>query len=284
MAKLTSEDMQRLFYRTEEELFTMDEVEFKARFRERCHHTLEIQVYEAAYKGKKLNARQTETAEKHLKVWDKRGLSHDLPEYKFATQLIAFAKKLMAGEKIDLSQYNPKWLSEDEMRVFDRVLYERRSVRQWDLSRRVPDELIDAILNAGLWAAHSCNLQSIRYLVIREENEPGLFRGSDIPGGPVHIVLMQDMRNYRGNQAMPDYNKLLDCGAAGQNIVLAAHAYGLGGTWLTFNEDKMCQRLIKRFSIPEEIKVVTYVDIGYPDQTPFPPCRIDPEQAVFARV
>jgi nitroreductase len=34
----------------------------------------------------------------------------------------------------------------------------------------------------------------------------------------------------------------VDCGAAAQNIVVAAHAYGLGGCWLTFT-DTMIERL-----------------------------------------
>ncbi|QNM04634.1 nitroreductase family protein [Qiania dongpingensis] len=281
--KMTQEEIKGLFERTEEELLSMDEVEFRARFRERCHHTMEIQLYECAYRNKAFPAKQLETAKKYLRIWEKRGLSHEFPEYRYVNKLLEFAGILMEGENLDLSEYEPKWLTEEEIPVFERTLYERRSVRHWDISRRVPDEIIDKILKAGLWAAHACNLQSIRYLVVREESEPGLFRGSDIPGGPVHIVLLQDMRNYRGNQAMPEYNQLLDCGAAGQNIVLAAHAYGLGGTWLTFNP-KMRRRLTERFQIPEEIRVVTYVDVGYPEQSPFPPLRLEPEDATFARI
>ncbi|MCI8465523.1 MAG: hypothetical protein HFI63_06670 [Lachnospiraceae bacterium] len=280
---MSPEEIRGLFERTEEELVSMDEVEFRARFRERCHHTMEIQVYENAYRNKKISEGQIETANKYLRAWEKRGLSKECPEYRYVSKLMEFAKLLIEGKNPDFSGYEPKWLSEEEISVFERVVYERRSVRHWDLSRRVPDEIIDKILKAGLWAAHACNLQSIRYLVVREESEPGLFRGSDIPGGPVHIVLLQDMRNYRANPVMPEYNKLLDCGAAGQNIVLAAHAYGLGGVWLTFNE-KMRSRLIERFEIPEEIKVVTYVDLGYPDQSPYPPLRREPDDVTFARI
>ena len=281
--EMSPEEIKRLFDWSEEELEAMDEVEFRARFRERCHHTMEIQVYENAFRGKPLSEKQVATAEKYLSVWDKRGLSHDCHEYRYVQKLLEFARQLIAGEVPDLSSYEPKWLTPEEAEVFERTLYERRSVRHWDTSKRIPDELIDKLLRAGLWAAHACNLQSIRYLVVREESEPGLFRGSDIPGGPVHIVLLQDTRNYRANPLMPEYNQLLDCGAAGQNIVLAAHAYGLGGVWLTFNQ-KMRERLIKRFEIPEHINLVTYVDVGYPAQSPCPPLRPEPEDVIFARI
>jgi len=38
--------------------------------------------------------------------------------------------------------------------------------------------VIDKVLEAGSWAAHACNLQSIRYIVVREENTPGLVPGN----------------------------------------------------------------------------------------------------------
>jgi nitroreductase len=82
---------------------------------------------------------------------------------------------------------------------------------------------------------------------------------------------------------MPAYNKLLDCGAAGQNIVLAAHACGLGGCWLTFTGDKFRQRIVDYLKIPDYIDAVTYVDVGYPDQSPAPPLRHDLSEAILYR-
>lgn len=279
---VTPEELNRLFNLTEEQLMDVDEVEFRARMRERCHHTMEIPTYESAYFNTPLPADQTETIEKMLRVWDKRGLSHDLVEYKFATTILAFAKKRIAGQPVDLSVYEPKWLTPDEQKTFDRVVFERRSVRQWDLKRQVDDELIDRVLNAGLWGAHGCNLQSIRYIVVREDDEPGLFEGSDVPGGPIHLVVMQDKRCYQANQLMPPPNIILDCGAATQNIILAAHAYGLGGCWLTFSE-VMRERFIKHYALPEYYDVVTYVDIGWPDQSPCPIWRCSVDEAVIYR-
>lgn len=272
------------FVNSEEQMMDMDEVEFRARMRERCHHTLEIQVYASMHEHKSLNPRQVETTDCFLRVWDRRGLSHDLPEYQFARRLRLLADQIYAGEEPDLTHYAPKQLTEEALDGFERVLYERRSVRHWDWSRRVPDEIIDKVLNAGLWSAHACNLQSIRYCVVREESTPDVFRNSDIPGGPVHILILQDKRCYLANPLMPAYNKLLDCGAAGQNIVLAAHAYGLGGTWLTFTSEKMRDRIRERLEIPAEYDLVTYVDVGYPDQTPFAPDRLSVEEAVLRRV
>jgi nitroreductase len=266
---------------SDEQYLSVSETEFRARFRERLHHTLEIQTYHAIHNRKSLTEARKSTVLRLLGLWDQRGLSHDLPEYVFAGTLLDFADQLIAGREVNLSAYRWRVLSESERDVFDNVVHERRSVRHWDETREVPDALIRKLLKAGLWAAHSCNLQSIRYIVTREAGRPGLFAGSDIPGGPVHIVLLQDERVYLANRNNPVRNRLLDCGAAAQNIVLAAHAHGLGGCWLTFSEG-MIARLRKAFELPDPIQAITYVDVGWPVQTPVPVPRISVDEALLS--
>ncbi|WMJ85886.1 nitroreductase family protein [Anaerocolumna sp. MB42-C2] len=267
---------------TDADFLAMDEVEFRARVRERSHHLLEIQMYSAAYRHKKLSEVQPDYARHLLELWEKKGLSKDLPEYRYTGFLIEAAERLIKGEEVDLSPFTPAPVTREMEDSFFTIVRERRSVREFkDID--VPDELIDKVLDAGLWAAHGCNVQSIRYIVVKEKNEPGLFKGSDVPGGPVHLVILQDMRCYRANSFTPLRNQLLDAGAAGQNIVLAAHAVGLEGVWLTFSE-VMCERLKARFELPDYIRLVTYVDVGYGDQTPHPPLRWDVKDTVLARV
>ena len=265
---------------SDEEYLKISDVEFRARFRERLHHTLEIQTYHAAHHKKTLGGNRKDTVLKLLDIWEKRGLGKDLPEYVFSRKLLGFADALIQGKDVDLSAYKWRSLNPEEQNLFERVIRERRSVRHWDWTRKVPARLIRRVLEAGLWGAHSCNLQSIRYLVVREEESPGLFAGSDIPGGPVHIVLLQDQRVYLANPFNPVRNRLLDCGAAAQNIVLASHAYGLGGCWLTFS-DGMLSRLSRHFSLPDHMQLVTYVDVGWPVQTPCPVERISVREALL---
>lgn len=277
-----SDEIMRQFNLTDEEYLNMDEIEFRARFRERVHHTLEIQTYAAANRSESLREDQNQTAKKFIRIWNERKISTDLPEYIYAEKLIQFSEKLINGETLDLNEFKPYVLTDNDKDVFQKVIKERRSVRHFS-DERVSDDLINKILESGLWAAHSCNLQSIKYLVVREESTPGLFKGSDVPGGPVHLVVLQDERVYRANPFNPVKNRLIDAGAAAQNIALTAHALGLSGVWLTFNE-AMIERISKYFNLPEYIKIVTYVDIGYGVQTPYPPQRKSLDEAVIARV
>lgn len=266
---------------TDEQFLAMDETEFRARVRERSHHTLEIQVYATAYRNGTLSPRQADYTKHLLELWVQRGLGTDLPEYRYASFLIQAADKLAKGEHVDLTPFTPTPVTKEMEDAFFTIVKERRSVREFT-EQEVPDELIDKILEAGIWAAHGCNVQSIRYLVIRDKNEPGLFKGSDVPGGPVHLVILQDMRCYRANSFTPVRNQLLDAGAAGQNIVLAAHAVGLEGVWLTFNQ-AMCERIRERFDLPEYLRIVTYVDVGYGDQTPYAPQRPSVQDVILGR-
>lgn len=266
---------------TKEDYLSIDEVEFRARFRERVHHTLEIQTYAAIHDERKLSPGTAETVSGLVKIWKERGLPEDAPEFRWAQRILGFSEAAVKGEKVDLTPYAPHPVSAENLQAFENIIRERRSVRHWT-DEEVPDEVIDKLLEAGLWAAHSCNLQSIRYIVIKEKNEPRTLVGN-IPGAPVHIVILQDERVYRANPHNPVRNRLLDAGAAAQNIVLAAHALGLGGVWLTF-DDKMLEKLYKRFNLPEEVKIVTYVDVGYPDQAPAPIDRLSVKEALIERV
>jgi nitroreductase len=203
--------------------------------------------------------------------------------------MLQMAERAARGETVDLTPYAWQEFGPGERDVAKRLIHQRRSVRHWT-DQEVSDGMIDAVLRAGLAAPHGCNLCSLRFLVARERNVHGLFRGSDIPGGPVHIVACQDTRAYQAQQGsvtnpeMVRRNQFLDCGAAMQNMVLMAHALGLGACWLTFGQPGMRQRLRDHFEVDDAIAIVTYLDLGYPAQTPMPPGRMALEEVVLGRI
>lgn len=273
---------------TKADPWTMDPTPLRAVIRERGHHTIEIQLYEAIAKGKTLSPETGEKVKELLSMWESRGFPTDHPDLVYVKALVAMAERVKKGERVDLSDFAWKPFGGADLQAARRLIYERRSVRHWT-DEEVPDSVINQVLDAGLWGAHGCNLNSIRYLVVREKSAPGLFRGADIPGGPVHIVACQDRRVYycmSGYVAYPERlesNRVLDCGAAMQNMVLMAHALGLGAVWLTFRPE-MVTRIRERFGLPEHMQIVTYLDLGYPAQTPLPPGRVTLDEAVLVRI
>ena len=98
------------------ELCEMDEVEFRARFRERLHHTVELPIYHRIVSGKPLSPRQGDIMDVFDQAWKKRGLSSNLPEYRNYITLMELAKKIWAGQNVDLSQWTPYTPSEPQER------------------------------------------------------------------------------------------------------------------------------------------------------------------------
>ncbi len=85
----------------------------------------------------------------------------------------------------------------------------------------------------------------------------GLFHGA-----PTVILLFKDVRGV-GN---PD----LDCGIAGQNMVLAAHSMGLGTCWVSFLKPafKYTGKWKRRFGIRHPYKFISSIAVGWPRGNP----------------
>jgi len=77
-------------------------------------------------------------------------------------------------------------------------------------------------------------------------------------GAPTVILIFKDVRGVSN----PD----LDCGVAGQNMVLAAHSMGLGTCWVGFTKMAFnyTRKWNKKFSIDYPYKFCTSLAIGWP--------------------
>lgn len=276
IAKEEKEEAKKL---KKEQYLSMSESEFRAFFRQRVHVTLERCLFWFILRGAKLNPRALKTTKELISIWKERSIPTDKPDFLYAEKVLKIAEDWINGKTLDFSKFIPYSLTESEVAAFDHVIRERRSIRAWT-NERVPDEVIRKLLTAGSWAAHSCNMQSIRYIVVREENAPGLVPEWMPEPGPVHILILQDERTYNANSIMPIRNRLLDAGAAAQNIILAAHAYGLGGVWLT-HMDRDLKKLSEYFNLESYMRITTYVDVGYPGYFPPQPGKMGLEDIVL---
>ena len=122
-------------------------------------------------------------------------------------------------------------------------------------ARLAPDEpdprVIEQILAAGLRAADHGRLRPWKFLVVRGEarhrfgelRADGLKLGNPEAGtemleaerkkalrAPVIVIVTAVIRD---NPNIPDIEQIVSAGAAAQNMLVAAHALGLGGFWRT---------------------------------------------------
>ncbi len=266
---------------TEEELMEVDPVVLRAIIHERTHHTIEVNMYRIMHGKRGMPPNFGEVAEFLLDIWKRRGLPTDAPDIQWCLNYIGFARMLRTGGDLDLGTKLPEPFAEEEMKTVDKLIFERRSIRQFK-DKPIPDEMIQKILLAGLYAPHGCNVGCTRYLVLRDPEEWKLVR-SDIPlENCVMIVVLQDMRMYKAlrfDEHVPQ-NIYYDAAAAADHICLMAHAFGLGACWLTHGEETQ-RRLREHFGLHEEMVSRNHIVVGWPDEAPVKSQRMKLEEAIL---
>jgi nitroreductase len=173
---------------------------------------------------------------------------------------------MRAGEKVEIEEALPRPFSEAEMAVVKKLLWDRRSVRDWVAGKPVPGEMIDQILEAGRAAPTGCNLEVVRFVVINDPEEAKMV-WSDIPtpmDSCTLIVICYDSRIYQtvGHDQIVAHNQVYDCAAAVDHMCLMAHALGLGAVWLTCT-DKTAETFQKKYGLPDHIKPAVHIALGW---------------------
>jgi len=161
-----------------------------------------------------------------------------------------------------------------KMDVFE-AIKGRRSVRRYKTDT-VQKELVEKLLGAACWAPSGGNIQPWKFIVINDKNLLELVRKVS-PGylgqTPLGIFVCSDKEKaYRiGGTLGRDYLTIADCAMAVENMLLAAHALGLG-TCVVKSFSRIAVK--EMLEIPDNIEPELLVIVGYPAQTPRPPDRI----------
>lgn len=192
-----------------------------------------------------------------------------------------------------------------------RLIKTRRTIRKF-LQKEVEREKIEELIEAATWAPSAHNSQPWRFFVITSEKTKEAFslamarkwerdlRQDKVDesiieqlikdsherfiSSPIIIVVFIDMSEM---QKYPDeirnnYEKVMaiqSASAAVQNLILLAHAFGLGSNW-------RCAPLFAQEEVKKVLKVnsswepIAAVSIGYPEETPQAPKRKSVEEVV----
>ena len=268
---------------TRDELLAMDVNSLRGVLHERTHHTIEVQLYRIL-KGTMAKPKNFGSQAKFLlDVWRERTLPTDTPDLQWCIKMIEIAEKLNASIPVTLETALPEPFSNTSMEVVRKLLYGRRSIRQFT-DRPVPDEMLREIMYAGLMAPQGCNVASTRFIVLRSPEEWRLVR-SDIPiENGVMVLICQDLRVYktlRFDQFVPQ-NIYYDAAAAADHMCLMAHALGLGACWLTHGTETQ-KRIRELFRLPETFITRCHLIIGWPDEAPIKSQRMRLDDAVIKK-
>lgn len=144
----------------------------------------------------------------------------------------------------------------------------RRSVRYYT-DQPIADDALETILRAGMAGPSCTNARDWSFLVTRDKyilNK--MADGNGGPAGPLRraalgILVLGDLE--RAFRPAPDY-WIIDGAIAAQNMILAAHALGIGSVWLgTYPQMERVDKQRALFQLPETVIPHSIIAFGYPD-------------------
>ena len=150
------------------------------------------------------------------------------------------------------------------------ILKNRRSIRKYQ-PQQVSDAHLDAILEAGTWAATGMNQQSPVRVVVRDKetidymealNADVMGRPGTHPfyGAPVVVVVLADGDNY---------NWLRDGSLVMGNLMNAAHSLGVGSCGINRCQEVFDKpegkALLRKWGLGEHYRGVANCILGYPE-------------------
>jgi nitroreductase len=165
-------------------------------------------------------------------------------------------------------------------------MMDRRSIRKFQ-ARQIEEAVLAEILEAGLWAPNAGGRQSPLFVVcqdaaINEElgrinlevnkqlNRPALKPGEKMPESPPNASGFYGAPTVITIFAPRDWhNFTIDCGAAAQNLALAAHTLGVGSCIIArakeLFETETGKKYMKEWNIDESYEGKIHIILGYPE-------------------
>jgi len=163
-----------------------------------------------------------------------------------------------------------------------KIIKERRSIRKFQ-PKPIPEEIINKLIEALIWAPSAGNLQSRKFYFvfdneIKEKLAVAAFGQSSIAQAPLVVVGCADDRiSRRYGKRGEELYSICDVSASIQNMMLLIHEQGLGSVWMGAFDEKEVAKIL---NLPETLHPIAIVPIGYPAEKPSAPPRVSKEEAI----
>lgn len=170
-------------------------------------------------------------------------------------------------------------MAADTLPALDLILG-RRSIRVYRPGA-VDDATVKRLLQAAMTAPSAAAKYPWHFVVVREP--PTLARladalpnGSMLAAAALGIAVCGDLELAHDRQLS---YLLQDCSAATENLLLAAHALGLGACWLGVHpREERVRRLTAILALPGRVIPVAMIALGWPGETKAPHQTYLPER------
>jgi nitroreductase len=159
---------------------------------------------------------------------------------------------------------------------------ERRSIREFQ-KKKIPEEIVDKLIDSLIWAPSAGNLQSRKFFFIKDERikkkiAVAALNQNFIAEAPLVIIGCTDSRiSYKYGERGIYLYSIQDVAVSIMGMMLVAQENGLGSTWVgAFHEEEVFNIL----NMPNFLRPVAIVPVGYPLKVPHPPPRVSKKEAV----
>ena len=164
------------------------------------------------------------------------------------------------------------------MELFEALLT-RRSIRKYNYDV-IPQEKINELLKAAMYAPSAMNYQSWQFIVVDDReilkkiSTDTTAHADMLTDASIAIIVCGDLnldKNINWN--------VMNCSAATENILLAARGLGFGSCWIgAWPGQETIEGLRKILSFPENIIPFSIIAIGYPAENVTVEERFKPER------
>lgn len=166
-----------------------------------------------------------------------------------------------------------------------RNIMSRTSVRKFK-QQPVEDAKIEALLRAGMASPTSGDMQPWHFVVLKDKKDIEAYAASnkyhaeDINKTPLFIFVCADTTRMTEGQGRELW--VQDLSAVSENILLAAHAMGLGACWTTiYPIQKKVNGISRTLKLPGNLIPLNGIIIGYPDEPLQPKDKWDEKKITF---
>ncbi|MCM1319740.1 MAG: nitroreductase family protein [Muribaculaceae bacterium] len=161
----------------------------------------------------------------------------------------------------------------------------RSSVRTYT-DREIPDSVVQTLLKAGMAAPTAMNKQPWQFVVVTDQATRDAISETDdairSKNAAVVIVACGDLEKEGDGPGAEFW--IQDVSAATENILLAAHAQGLGAVWCgIYPISARVENISKILELPEHIIPLSAICIGYPDGEQRPKDKWNPEAIHYGK-
>ena len=170
-----------------------------------------------------------------------------------------------------------------EQAVLDNIAT-RTSIRDYE-ARPVEKEKIEKMLRAAMAAPTAMNKQPWHFVVVDQRNVLDALAGANpyakmLKKAPLAIVVCGNTDKMIEGGGRDFW--IQDASAATENLLLAAHAMGLGAVWTgAYPSEERCISISKVLSLSDNLIPLNMIVVGYPAEQPQPKQKFKEENVSY---